>query len=163
MREKVELRIIGSTFEEDSYKANILDLVASLGLSDCIRFDPFNPDPVDFYHWSDVLVVPSRVIESFGLVAIEAMAYGKSVVAAAQGGIREIVIDGETGWLFPAGDVAMLAACLAEAINRPTAVVERGHKGYHRFMERFHASYASRAFEGVIISASRRVRGRRVT
>ena len=53
------------------------------------------------YLKSDVVVMPSRY-ESFGLVAIEAMAAGTPVAALAAGGLAEVVRDGETGFLLPA-------------------------------------------------------------
>jgi glycosyltransferase involved in cell wall biosynthesis len=49
---------------------------------------------------ADVVVVPSRW-EGFGLVALEAMCGGCAVVASDVGGLREIVVDGETGYLVP--------------------------------------------------------------
>jgi D-inositol-3-phosphate glycosyltransferase len=53
---------------------------------------------VDFYSAAEVVVVPSRS-ESFGLVALEAQACGTPVVAAATGGLRTVVRDGESGFL----------------------------------------------------------------
>ena len=62
---------------------------------------------------ADVSVVPS-LYEPFGLVALEAMAVATPVVAAATGGLREIVTDGVTGLTFPPED----AAGLADAVTR---------------------------------------------
>ena len=59
----------------------------------------------DVYAACHVVIMPSRY-ESFGLVAIEAMAAGAVVVALATGGLREIVRDGETGFLVPLGEDA---------------------------------------------------------
>lgn len=59
----------------------------------------------DIYAACHVVTVPSRY-ESFGLVAIEAMAAGAVVVALATGGLKEIVRDGSTGFLVPPGDYA---------------------------------------------------------
>ena len=64
----------------------------------------------------DVLVHPCNV-EGFGRVAIEAMAAQRPVVGPNQGGVAESVIDGETGFLVPAGDVdafAQATACLLQ-------------------------------------------------
>jgi D-inositol-3-phosphate glycosyltransferase len=75
-------------------------LAARLGIGPRVRF--FAPQPherlVDFYSAADVVVVPSRS-ESFGLVALEAQACGTPVVAAATGGLRTVVRDGESGFL----------------------------------------------------------------
>ncbi len=54
----------------------------------------------DIYSTCDVVLMPSRY-ESFGLVAIEAMAAGASVVALAAGGLKEVVVDGVSGFLVP--------------------------------------------------------------
>lgn len=64
-------------------------------------------------------VAPSLWPEPFGLVALEAAAAGKPIVATAMGGLRDIVVDGETGLLVPAGDRAALAAALQRLIEDP--------------------------------------------
>ena len=50
--------------------------------------------------------------EGFGLVAAEALASGRAVVASSVGGLAQVVADGVTGHLVPAGDVAALADAL---------------------------------------------------
>ncbi|MEX1013348.1 MAG: N-acetyl-alpha-D-glucosaminyl L-malate synthase BshA [Waddliaceae bacterium] len=57
---------------------------------------------------SDLVLLPSSQ-ESFGLVALEAMAYGVPVVATCAGGLPEVVLDGITGFLAPVGDVEAMA------------------------------------------------------
>lgn len=67
-----------------------------------VRFIPFVPHcrMADLYAMADCLAVPSGPREAFGLVNVEAMASGLPVVAADAGGIKEIVRDGETGYLL---------------------------------------------------------------
>lgn len=60
-----------------------------------------------------LVVVPSRVPETFGIVAAEAFSYGKPVVASRIGALPEVVEDGRTGVLVPPGDEAELARTLA--------------------------------------------------
>jgi glycosyltransferase involved in cell wall biosynthesis len=64
--------------------------------------------------WSDVgvAVMPSRLPESFGMVALEAMASGRPVVATRSGGVVELVEDGVNGTLVPVGEAAAMADAL---------------------------------------------------
>jgi glycosyltransferase involved in cell wall biosynthesis len=70
----------------------------------------------EFWNSLSVAVVPSHS-ESFGLVALEAMACGVPVLATAVGGLKEIIQDGESGLLVPPGDVASLARGLATLLT----------------------------------------------
>jgi glycosyltransferase involved in cell wall biosynthesis len=70
----------------------------------------------EFWNSVHVAVVPS-LYEPFGLVAIEALACGVPVVATTAGGLREIVVDGESGLLVPPGDSAALARALMSLLT----------------------------------------------
>jgi glycosyltransferase involved in cell wall biosynthesis len=72
-----------------------------------------------FWASVDVAVVPS-LYEPFGLVALEALACGVPVIAAAAGGLKEIVVDGDCGLLVPPGHTAALVRALRELLtNEP--------------------------------------------
>ncbi|MFC7527332.1 glycosyltransferase [Actinoplanes sp. GCM10030250] len=66
---------------------------------------------------ADVVIVPSRCPEAFGLVCLEAFAAGTPVIASAVGGLPEIVRHEETGLLVPPGDVAGLAAAVDRMLS----------------------------------------------
>ena len=68
------------------------------------------------YRAVDAVVLPSFT-ESCPLVALEAMACGTPLIAADSGGVSEIVRDGETGWLFPPGDVDALVALIGQVLS----------------------------------------------
>jgi glycosyltransferase involved in cell wall biosynthesis len=70
------------------------------------------------YNAAECLVLPSRS-EGFPAVVGEAMACGTPVLASRVGGVPELVVEGETGWLIPPGDDAALAAGLARVLARP--------------------------------------------
>ncbi|MGI9608480.1 MAG: glycosyltransferase [Acidimicrobiales bacterium] len=71
-----------------------------------------------FYRAADVVVMPSRS-ESFGLVALEAAACGRPVVAAAVGGLRTLVDDGVTGYLIEERDPVAYAEAIERIITDP--------------------------------------------
>jgi starch synthase len=97
-----------------------------------------------------VFACPS-VYEPLGIVNLEAMACELSVVATATGGIPEVVVDGETGWLVPIDQVADgsgtpvephrfvsdLATALTDAVSDPARAREYGKAGRRRAMEKF--------------------------
>jgi phosphatidylinositol alpha-1,6-mannosyltransferase len=84
----------------------------------------------------DVFALPSGG-EGFGLVFLEAMAYGKPVVGGAHGGILDIVEDGVTGLLVPHGDIEHLAQALESLFTNPSLAVEMGARGKDRVAKTF--------------------------
>ena len=71
------------------------------------------------YMMADVVVSASTDPEAFGRILVEAQALGRPVVASDHGGARETVLEGETGWLFPPGDVDALASMLDKVLRLP--------------------------------------------
>lgn len=104
------LEIAGDGPERNKLEA----LSVSLGVQDRVRFLGWVRDMPSFWRSCDVGLVPSNQwIESFGMVAVEAMAAGIPVLAARRGALPEIVLDRVTGSLFEPGDHEELADLLA--------------------------------------------------
>ena len=84
-----------------------------------------------YYERAAVIVVPSRR-EGYGVVAREAMAYGRPVVATAVGGLVDAVEDGVTGMLVPPGDPPALRAALDQLLADPDRRAALGATGHER-------------------------------
>jgi glycosyltransferase involved in cell wall biosynthesis len=75
--------------------------------------------------------------EGFGLVLLEAMAAGRPIVASRVATIPEVVVDGETGVLVPAGDPLALAEALAHLADEPALAAQLGAAGQQRLRQHF--------------------------
>jgi D-inositol-3-phosphate glycosyltransferase len=97
-----ELVIVGGDDRAASYHASLQRRAESLGIGSRTYFVGAVPQEAlpEYYSAADVCVVPSYY-ESFGLVALEAMACGTPVVASRVGGLTGTVRDGESGYLIP--------------------------------------------------------------
>jgi alpha-maltose-1-phosphate synthase len=93
-------------------------------------------DVVQLYSHAALFVCPS-VYEPFGLINLEAMACGTPVVATAVGGIREVVVHDETGWLVPPADPPALAAAMRALLAQPERGAAFGRAGRRRVESRF--------------------------
>ncbi len=83
-----------------------------------------------------VVACPS-LREGFGVVCAEAMAHARPVVASDVGGLRDLVVDGQTGYLVPPGDVAALRSALERLLGDPALRRRLGAAGQARIAERF--------------------------
>jgi glycosyltransferase involved in cell wall biosynthesis len=87
---------------------------------------------VELFRSARAVVVPSVWADPCPTVVLEAMAAGRPVVAAASGGIVDMVVDGGTGLLVPPGDATALATALTFVLNNPEAVHAFGIAGRER-------------------------------
>ena len=86
---------------------------------------------------ADLVVVPSVWDEPFGTIVCEAMAAQKPVIAYRSGGIPEIIVDGETGYLVPKGDIDLLAGRIVQLAADPTLGAAMGLAARERAEKEF--------------------------
>ncbi|MDQ0285987.1 glycosyltransferase involved in cell wall biosynthesis [Desulfofundulus luciae] len=108
----------------------------ALGLGGRLFFTGERRDIPQILAAMDVFVLPS-ITEGLPLTILEAMAAGKPVVATQVGGLPEVVVDGETGFLVPPRDPQALARALAQLLLERQKAEEMGQKGRQRVMQHF--------------------------
>lgn len=131
---------------------------AMLGITDRVLFLGHRTDVPDLLAAADVFVLASSN-EGLPLALLEATAAGIPVVASDIGGNRDVVTDGATGLLVPAGDSHALAGAINRLVQDPAFARRLGAAGAARFEERYTAAAMARGVERVY----REVLGRAAT
>ncbi|CAB3395474.1 N-acetyl-alpha-D-glucosaminyl L-malate synthase BshA [Kyrpidia spormannii] len=125
-RRRAKLALVG----EGPGMAEVHALVREKGLEEDVHFLGKRSDVEMVLSMADVLLLPSEQ-ESFGLAAVEAMACETPVVASRTGGLPEVIVHGETGFLAEVGDVSAMADYVSQllddrALHRAFAAKGRG-------------------------------------
>ncbi|NDE89951.1 MAG: glycosyltransferase [Alphaproteobacteria bacterium] len=106
---------IGPDQGRAKYSEKLRELVNAYGLQDKIIWMNGGDVPAA-YALAQLVLSPSQVAEGFGRVPVEAQASGVPVIATALGATDETIVDGETGWLVPAGDATALGYAIAKGL-----------------------------------------------
>lgn len=102
-RQDLEFWIVGEDTQGTGRRTTLEQLTRDLGIESYVRFLGHRSDIPDIMTQLHLLVVPSQ-FEPFGRVVIEAMACGRPVIGSRDGGIPEIIDNGQTGYLVEVGD-----------------------------------------------------------
>jgi phosphatidylinositol alpha-1,6-mannosyltransferase len=89
--------------------------------------------------------LPDGDVEGFGMVYLEAGAFGKPVIGSAAGGVPEAIVDGATGLLVPEGDAAAVAAAAVRLLSDRALARELGKRGRERALREFTARRSAAA------------------
>ena len=111
-----DLRCILIGSGEGRYSRQLLQAIKASKVDGRVLLVEDCRDMAAAYKLADVVVSASTRPEGFGRVIAEAQAMGRPVIATDHGGAREILHDGETGWLVPPGDAGALAQAITAAL-----------------------------------------------
>jgi glycosyltransferase involved in cell wall biosynthesis len=121
------LEIVG----DGSLLEELEEISKKIGISNSVKFFGKFTDVIPFYKRMDIFVLPS-ILEGFGIVLLEAMAAGIPVVASDVDGIREVIIQGESGILIPPKNPDALASAVIQLIENPQLVKSLVENGFKR-------------------------------
>jgi glycosyltransferase involved in cell wall biosynthesis len=124
------LRVVGDGPE----RARLEEMAGRLGVDVVFHGFVSNEEKAERLAGCDAFVLPAVIdakgdTEGLGVVLLEAMTYGKPVIASAAGGIVDIVRDGRNGFLMPPGDANALAAAISACVENPVRARELGAQG----------------------------------
>jgi glycosyltransferase involved in cell wall biosynthesis len=149
----LRLTIVG----DGSQRMALETLAQELGIEGLVRFMgrvPHQELPA-YLQQMDVFVMPS-LQESFGVAAVEAAAVGLPIVASDVGGLPEVVVQGETGFLVPPADVDALTGRLAQLISDSTLRCRMGEAGrayaITQYDWRANAAQMERLYQSLIVN-----------
>lgn len=146
-----------------SWEKRCVQIASQLGLNGRVRFLGWQPREAlpALFQVAHTVVMPSRWAEPFGLVGLEAMAYGKPIVAFDVGGIPEWLEDGRTGLLAPAGDTEAFAERIDRLLQDDALARTLGRQGREIVETRFSAERHLTALECVLtgVISTAEVRG----
>lgn len=148
----LDLTVVG----DGGARAALEAQAAALGLQTRVRFAGWLERTAlpDAYRAADLFVFPSRD-EGMPNVVLEAMASGLPVAATDIAGNRDLVVDGETGFLLPVDDVAALAAALERLAADPDLRRRMGAAGRARAVERFSWAAVATAYRALALGVDR--------
>lgn len=148
--EKIKLVFVGSTPPGQEEFLEILQhQILQKNLQEKVVILPFQEQITAVWHSIDIAVVPSTEPEPFGLVALEAMLAQKPVVASDHGGLSEIVVHNQTGFLIKPSDINALSNALEQLIQRADLRQNFGKNGYDRAQEVFSVEQYITKFESL--------------
>jgi len=110
---------------------------SSLGVSEYVDFLGFRSDVPECLSQIDVFVHPSLIPEPLSMALIEAMAASRPAIASGVGGFKEVIVDGETGYLVEPGRVEELEDAIRKVVRNPQRGLEMGKMGFKRVREMF--------------------------
>ncbi len=132
----------------DETRNALLQTISRLDLADTVFLIGHRTDVPKLLAGADVFVLPSRK-EGFPLVALEAMASGKPVVATDCGGTAEMIVNGETGFIVPVDDPQALAENICALCRNRETMSLMGMAAYKHFVKSYDAQIYVRRFQSL--------------
>lgn len=146
--ENIKLVFVGAPPpNQENFQEDLVKKISFFQLEKKVTIIPFQNDIHKIWQAIDIAVVPSTEPEPFGMVAIEAMLASKPIVASNHGGLKEIIINNETGFLVAPNSVYDLVMALEKLIQSELLRIQMGEKGYLRVIKEFSLTNYVDSFE----------------
>jgi len=142
---------------EPGHRATLQALVETLHLERHVSLLPERSDLAPVYGGLD-LFVQSSTTEGLSNALLEAMSWGRPVVATAVGGTAEAVVDSECGRLIPPSDDVAMASAILEVLRERDLAAQWGRRARQRVIDRFTNSHMVAGYEAALLRVLDEVR-----
>lgn len=139
VRSSVALLVVGPDEE------GIDDFISGVDKKLKIRRVGYTDKPQVYFNVCDIFCLPSHR-EGFGSVILEAAAYGAPSIASNIYGIRDAVVDGETGLLHKPNNVDSIMECMCKLVDHREVTLSLGSKARERVVKKFDKSFVEECF-----------------
>ena len=147
----IKILFVGSPVpNQEYYLHDIEDYIKANNLINQVKIIPFTLNLDSVWNVTDIALMPSTEKESFGLVAAEAMMASKPVIASNDGGLMEIVVNNNTGFLVEPKNKQALKIAIEKLIQNPELRKTFGNNGAQRIAENFSLEKYIQKIEGVL-------------
>lgn len=152
--DRVALWLVGSPFAgQEHFEQALKAQIAASPAREAVRLEVFRPDVEAVWEGADVVLVPSTDPEPFGRVAIEAMAFARPVIAAAHGGLLDIITSEESGLLVAPRDEQALAAAMRRLATDDELRARLGGQAQRRQQQVFSVEAYAQSVTNILIEA----------
>jgi len=155
---RARLVLVGRGHLEDELRRRTREL----GIQEQVLFAGFRNDLVDLLATFDVFALASHY-EGLGVATMEAMAMSRPTVCTGVGGVPDVVVDGQTGYLVEPRAPARMAERLVELLSDPEKARQMGQAGRRRVEEHFRVEDSNRKlhclYQNLLVGRSRRKGG----
>jgi glycosyltransferase involved in cell wall biosynthesis len=131
---------------DGSLKPIIEQRIKELDLTDRVIWQATQTDVIPIFRQLDILIVPS-LWEGLGIIVLEAMACGLPVITSEVNGLKELIVDGQNGWLFTPSDSLMLAEKIKSLINNQTDLEIIRQNGRKMVEQKFNIKNISQQYQ----------------
>ncbi|NUL82105.1 MAG: glycosyltransferase [Armatimonadetes bacterium] len=142
--------IVGDGPEQEMLQSD----VRSRGIEEHFVFPGAVDDPAVWHQMCDVEMLTSIHTEAFPLTFLEANACGTPGIGTDIGGVRDLVVDGETGYVVPSQDAEALTERLLELLNNPNKRAAMGAKARERAVENYSSGVMVKRYEELFASVA---------
>lgn len=136
---------------KDIHPEDFHEFILENGLQECIFYEgvKYNNEKNEYFENADIFVLPT-FNEAFPLVNLEAMQFGLPVIASGVGGIPDIILDNETGFIIEKNDYKILSDKIQYLLENPELCQKMGEAGRNRFCNKFSLDHFEANFDKII-------------